>query len=148
MLVDWVKVGVGDVVKGAKDGLAWTVLSRGEDGSVTIENGKRRHTLMLSGPVEVIWTADEFRAAAEAAVKVMMPGSVEICVQDTESKLWTAPNAFPDAGSLLAHALVLHGKILSEKPLPDMHAEHSAWHSEGDIATPHVHVKDWYRKRP
>jgi len=146
MMTNWSLVGPGDVVLGAKDQKAWEIVRKLPDGTTTIRNGEREYTFVPTGKVDLIATRDELIAAAEAAVKVTMPGSVEIMRQDPETKLWTCPNTFPDAGVLQSHAFVLHGKRLSENPLPDMLAEHKAWHDANDVATPHIHVKDWYSK--
>lgn len=146
MMTDWSLVGTGDVVLGAKDKKPWEVVRKAPDGTTTIRNGDREYTFVPFGRVDVIATAAEVLAAAEAAIKVTMPGSVEIMRQDPETKLWTCPNAFPDAGVLQSHAYVLHGKRLEESPLPDMMAEHLRWHEANDVATPHIHTKDWYSK--
>lgn len=147
-MVDWSEVGPGDIVMGAKDKKAWEVQSKLPDGTTTIKNGERQYTFVPSGRVDMIATADEVLAAAEAAIKISMPGSVEVAVQNTETKLWMCPNSYPDVGSLQSHAYVLHTKKLEEGPLPDMLAEHRRWHDQNDIALPHVHTKDFYRNRP
>jgi hypothetical protein len=141
---NWSQVQVGDVVLGARDRQAWEVVEKSDDGTTKIQNSKGRgYTFVPFGEVDVIATGEEISALAEVTVRTIMPGSVEIMRQDKENGLWVCPNAYPDAGVIQAHSFVLHGKRLKESPLPDMMAEHNAWHEANDIATPHIHTKDW-----
>ncbi len=145
-VTDWSEVRVGDVVLGAKDGKPWEVIRRGEGSEVTIKNdAKREYTFAPSGNVTIIATADEIMAAAEASVKIAMPGSVEVARLDNETGVHKCPNTFPDAGSAQAHCYVMHGKRSTATGILDILAEHKGWHEASQTYRPHVHTKDFYR---
>jgi hypothetical protein len=145
-MVRWADVGVGDVVIGAKDKKAWEVTKKGPGEEVTIQNGERSYTFAPSGEVERLATASEMVAAAQASVKIVMPGAVTIAEQGPD-KVWVCPNTYPDAGSLLSHLFVMHGKKLTETDLIGMLGEHRAWHDKHDVQKPHIHDKDFWRDR-
>lgn len=145
-MTNWAEVGVGDVVIGRKDRKAWEVVKKGPGAEVTIQNGDRSYTFAPSGEVEVLATAAEMVAAAQASVKIIMPGAVTIAVQG-EDKVWTCPPTYPDAGTLQSHAYVMHDKKLTETDLIVMMGEHRAWHEKSDVQKPHIHVKDYWKDR-
>jgi hypothetical protein len=145
-MIEWSAVAPGDVVKSVKDGRAWEVVEKRQDGKVTIRNGAKVFTIPVSGEVEVIATKDEMMAAATASVKIVMPGAVTISVQNSDG-VWTCPNTYPDAGVLQSHAFVMHGKKLTETDLIDMLGQHRAWHDASDVHKPHIHTKDFWRDR-
>jgi hypothetical protein len=140
----WSEVKPGDVVRGARDGKAWEVLRR-NGSEVTIRNEKREFTFAPTGPVEMIATADEMMAAAEAAIKIIMPGSVQIAQQDTETKVWYCPNTYPDAGSAQSHMFIMHGTKSKETDILAILAEHRKWHDDNVQVHPHVHSDKFWK---
>jgi hypothetical protein len=141
---DWSTVRQGDVVLGAKDGKAWEVIEKFDDGRVTIKNSeKRQYTLPVSGPVQIIATAAEIMAAAEATVKITLPGSEVVARIDNVTGVHRCPPTFREAASAQAHCYVLHGKRSTATNILDILAEHTRWHAANDSLRPHVHVKDF-----
>lgn len=142
---NWTEVGVGDVIKGARDGKAWEVIEKGHGAEVVIEREGRRYKFAPSGEVEILATAEEMVGAATASVKIILPGAVTVSVRD-EDKVWTCPRSYPDVGTLQAHAFILHGKKLTEADKLSMMAEHAGLHEQGGVQHPHVHDRNFWKE--
>lgn len=141
----WSEVVPGDVVRGARDGKAWEVLRR-EGPDVTIQNGEKKFTFAPSGEVELIASRDEMLAAAQAAVKVVLPGSITIGTVDPDTKVWTVPKTYPEVGSLQAHLFVLHGARSTETDILAMLAEHRTWHERNKVQHAHIHDENFWKE--
>jgi hypothetical protein len=137
---DWADVQEGDLVVG-KDGYTWTVTAK--DGpQVTLEReGREPFTGRPTGPVQFI---DSGKAEMERAVaigQVVLGGEVVARHSGSRENPWLVPVTFPDAGSMLAHIYLLHGKVISDEgmTLRALIKEHDDLHREKGVGYQHHH---------
>jgi hypothetical protein len=146
----WSTIEVGDILSITVGGKArvWTVMEI-EGSSVTIERDDgKRHTGTPTGEVEVISSGAEAREMAIAVMQVRLGGEI-VAIED--AGVYIVPATYPDPGSLLSHAFLMHGVSLAETGIAELIRKHEWLHRPenkraGDFQE-HRHDPEFYRNR-
>lgn len=146
----WSSVEVGDLLSITTGGKAriWAVMDI-SGSTVTIERDDgKTHTGKPTGEVEVVSSAAEAREMAVATTQVVLGGQV-VAIGDLKGYL--VPATFPDPGSLLAHAYLMHGVSLSEGSILELTRKHEWLHrpenKRAGEYVEHRHDPEFYRGR-
>lgn len=146
----WAAVEVGDVLSITTKGKArvWIVIDiQGSTVEIERDDGYR-HKGQPTGEVDVISSGAEAREMAIAVVQVRLQGEV-VAIED--SGVYIVPATFPDPGSLLTHAFLMHGVSLAESGIAELIRKHEWLHRpENKVAgdfVEHRHDPEFYRNR-